>query len=82
MTPEDKPSRLVFSVTADGSASPTEALRITNNRYVRLASGSGGIQFNGTTQRLMRWMIMEEGSWTPTHSDGTNTATLSGLYRR
>lgn len=30
----DYPSRLVFSVTADGSSSPTEALRITNDRVV------------------------------------------------
>jgi hypothetical protein len=30
----DMPGRLVFSTTADGSASPTEALRITNDRVV------------------------------------------------
>jgi hypothetical protein len=30
----DMPGRLVFSVTADGASSPTEALRITNDRVV------------------------------------------------
>jgi hypothetical protein len=30
----DMPGRLVFSVTLDGAASPTEALRITNDRVV------------------------------------------------
>jgi hypothetical protein len=31
---DDMPGRLVFSVTADGASSPTEALRITNDRVV------------------------------------------------
>jgi hypothetical protein len=62
----DMPGRLVFSVTADGSASPTEALRITNDRYVRLASGSGGIQFNGDTAAANALDDYEEGTWTPT----------------
>ena len=30
----DMPGRLVFSITADGAASPTEALRITNDRVI------------------------------------------------
>jgi hypothetical protein len=60
------PTRLEFSVTADGSASPTEALRITNDRYVRLASGSGGIQFNGDTAAANALDDYEEGTWTPT----------------
>jgi hypothetical protein len=33
-TTAEMPSRLVFSVTLDGAASPTEALRITNDRVV------------------------------------------------
>jgi len=35
-TTNDYPSRLVFSVTADGASSPTEAMRITNARKVRI----------------------------------------------
>jgi hypothetical protein len=45
----DYPGRLVFSTTADGAASPTERMRITSDAYVRLAAGTGGIQFNGDT---------------------------------
>jgi hypothetical protein len=73
----DAPGRLVFSVTADGSASPTEALRITKDRYVRLASGSGGIQFNGDTAAANALDDYEEGTWTPEVADadtGGNTA--------
>ena len=61
----DMPGRLVFSTTADGAASPTEALRITNDRYVRLASGTGGIQFNGDTAAANALDDYEEGTWTP-----------------
>jgi hypothetical protein len=32
----DMPGRLVFSVTADGAASPTEALRISNDRSIKI----------------------------------------------
>jgi hypothetical protein len=34
----DMPGRLVFSVTADGAASPTEALRIKNSRIINIAN--------------------------------------------
>jgi hypothetical protein len=34
----DMPSRLVFSVTQDGSASPTEAMRIKNSRIINFAN--------------------------------------------
>ena len=78
------PGRLVFFVTADGSASPTEALRITNDRYVRLASGSGGIQFNGDTAAANALDDYEEGTWTPLllNSGGTqmSTSSVAGRY--
>jgi hypothetical protein len=38
---DDMPGRLVFSVTRDGSASPTEAVRINNKGFLK-ASGTGG----------------------------------------
>jgi hypothetical protein len=72
------PGRLVFSVTADGSASPTEALRITNDRYVRLASGSGGIQFNGDTAAANALDDYEEGTFTPVIEGATTVGT--GTY--
>jgi hypothetical protein len=34
----DMPGRLVFSVTADGAASPTEAMRIKNSRIINFAN--------------------------------------------
>ena len=34
----DKPGRLVFSVTADGASSPTEAMRIKNSRILNFAN--------------------------------------------
>jgi hypothetical protein len=32
------PGRLVFSVTADGASSPTEAMRIKNSRIINIAN--------------------------------------------
>ncbi len=36
----DHPARLVFSTTADGASSPTEALRITNDRVIARNQGA------------------------------------------
>jgi hypothetical protein len=44
----DMPGRLVFSVTADGSASPTEALRISNDRSITVSDG-GNVVLGTTT---------------------------------
>jgi hypothetical protein len=45
---DDYPSRLVFSVTADGAASPTEALRISNDRSITVSDG-GNVVLGTTT---------------------------------
>jgi hypothetical protein len=45
---DDMPGRLVFSVTADGSASPTEALRISSNRAITVSDG-GNVVLGTTT---------------------------------
>jgi hypothetical protein len=42
------PTRLMFSVTADGSASPTEALRISSNRAITVSDG-GNVVLGTTT---------------------------------
>ena len=68
----DMPGRLVFFTTADGASSPTEQLRITSNRYVRFASGTGGIQFNGDTAAANALDDYEEGTWTPVVYDTGN----------
>ena len=44
----DMPGRLVFSVTADGSASQTEALRISSNRAITVSDG-GNVVLGTTT---------------------------------
>jgi hypothetical protein len=69
----DMPGRLVFSTTSDGSASPTEACRITSDKYLRMASGTGGIQFGGDTAAANALDDYEEGTFTPAVS-GTTTA--------
>ena len=61
----DMPGRLVFATTADGASSPTERMRITSDAYVRLAAGTGGIQFNGDTAAANALDDYEEGTWTP-----------------
>jgi hypothetical protein len=77
----------VFSTTADGASSPTERLRITSDAYVRLASGTGGIQFNGDTAAANALDDYEEGTWTPAFSFATagdlavTYSTQAGNYR-
>jgi hypothetical protein len=44
----DYPGRLTFSVTADGAASPTEALRISSNRAITISDG-GNVVLGTTT---------------------------------
>ncbi len=86
-TGTDTPGRLVFSTTADGASSPTERMRITSDGYVRLASGTGGIQFNGDTAAANALDDYEEGTFTPTVrgtiTAGTGTyTTQTGKYTK
>lgn len=43
----------------------SEILRVTSDNYLRMSSGSGGIQFNGDTAAANALDDYEEGSWTP-----------------
>ena len=74
---DDMPGRLVFSTTADGASSPTERMRITSDAYVRLASGTGGIQFNGDTAAANALDDYEEGFWTPKLSVDNSLANIT-----
>jgi hypothetical protein len=47
----------------------SEKLRVTSS-YLRLASGMGGIQFNGDTAAANALDDYEEGTWTPTDNSG------------
>lgn len=58
----------------------SEKMRITSEAgYVRLASGTGGIQFNGDTAAANALDDYEEGTWTPQISDGGNIANFGGV---
>ena len=75
------PGRLTFSTTAAGAATPTEQLRITSDRYVRLADGTGGIQFGGDTAAANALDDYEEGTClasTGTWTDGGSSYTKIG----
>jgi len=75
----DMPGRLVFSTTADGAASPTEAMRINNQRELligtitRTSNGgvlqvSNGITFPAAQSACTDPNTLddyEEGTWTP-----------------
>jgi hypothetical protein len=75
------PGRLVFSTTADGSASPTERMRITNTGQVRLAGA--GITFNGDTATANELDDYEEGTWTPAVPGTSMTYTAQiGVYTK
>ena len=85
--PSDSPGRLVFHTTPDGSSTPTERMRITSDAYVRLASGTGGIQFGGDTAAANALDDYEEGTWTPALAGSVTAGTYEnnlavGFYRK
>jgi hypothetical protein len=61
-------------------------MRITSDAYVRLASGTGGIQFNGDTAAANALDDYEEGTWTPAYAfsgGGSVTTTVAvGRYTK
>jgi hypothetical protein len=69
----DMPTSLVFSTTPNGAATATEQLRITDDRYLRMAASTGGIQFGGDTAAANALDDYEEGTFTPI-VEGTTTA--------
>jgi len=93
---DDKPTRLTFYTTPDGSATPTERLRIASSGEVQIANGnlkfstSGtGIDFSATsdgggmTSELLD--DYEEGTFTPTAFLGTTAQTVTtatGTYTK
>jgi hypothetical protein len=54
--------QLIF--TTYSSAVGSEMMRLTPDKYLRLASGTGGIQFNGDTAAANALDDYEEGTWT------------------
>jgi hypothetical protein len=88
------PTRLVFSTTADGASSPTEAMRINNQQELlvgtatRTANGgklqiSNGITFPATAVACTDANTLddyEEGTWTPVVSFGGASVGITGTF--
>jgi hypothetical protein len=63
--------------TNDASGNLNSVLTATYDGYVRLASGTGGIQFNGDTAAANALDDYEEGTWTPEITGGTTAGTAT-----
>lgn len=80
----DMPTRLVFSTTPDGSATPTERLRIDKDGLLTL--GAGQIKFPATVNPSSDVNTLddyEEGTWTPDVKNSASSSTWgtkSGTY--
>jgi hypothetical protein len=57
-----------------------EGMRLTPDKYIRLASSSGGIQFNGDTAAANALDDYEEGTWTPTLPNGGTLNVVNARY--
>jgi hypothetical protein len=66
---------MVFRTNSGAGA--TERMRITADGYTRLASGTGGLQFNGDTAADNALDDYEEGTWTPTVIGGVTPGTYT-----
>ena len=62
----DMPGRLVFSTTADGASSPTEAMRIDSSQNLRFNSGYGSV----VTAYGVRAWVQFQGSNGTINADG------------
>jgi hypothetical protein len=72
---------LIFNVGDGTNSTGTQAMAITSDGYLRMASGTGGIQFNGDTAAANALDDYEEGTWTPTLQNATvSYSERSGSY--
>jgi hypothetical protein len=67
----------VSFVTHESGVFSGEVARFTGTQYLRFASGSGGIQFNGDTAAANALDDYEEGTWTMGVSFGGNTTGIT-----
>ena len=65
------------TLTATFGISGTDIFSIDMNKYIRLASASGGIQFNGDTSAANALDDYEEGTWTMGVSFGGGTTGIT-----
>jgi hypothetical protein len=64
------------------SGTPTERARFTSDAYLRMASGTGGIQFGGDTAAANALNDYEEGTWTPGVGGNATYALQRGSYTK
>lgn len=78
---------MLFKVMIAGAA-PAEVARLTSTKYLRMASGTLGIQFGGDTAAANALDDYEEGTWTPALTAATVGdltvvySTRSGTYTK
>jgi hypothetical protein len=65
-----------YTVFSNGSSS-TEVFRSTANNYLRMAAGTGGIQFNGSTAASDALDDYQEGNWVPGNLDPDLTVSVA-----
>ena len=75
------PTRLVFSVTADGASTPTEAVRISQNKVTQFANdiipGADNVYQVGQSGR--RWSVVYAGTGSINTSDATLKCDVADL---
>jgi hypothetical protein len=79
----DYPGRLVFSTTADGASSPTEAMRIDQAQRVAIGSAGGGRKFNVQSQNAAAFFTAPSNGSCPdmiTIQCGTNAGDTTTRY--
>jgi hypothetical protein len=72
----------VSFITHETGVFSGEVARFTGTQYLRFASGSGGIQFNGDTAAANALDDFEEGTWTPVFSGTTFSGAIGATYTK
>jgi hypothetical protein len=79
----DMPGRLVFSTTADGASTPTEAMRITSGQLVSVGTTQNAQSKLYVTNTVTDTASAEQGIWSIlTANNASGTATKSGVRGR
>jgi hypothetical protein len=82
-TDADTAGELAFYTRTDTSGvGVNEKMRLTSGGYMRMASGTFGIQFNGDTAAANALDDYEEGTWTPSLGGNTTYDLFSGTYTK
>jgi hypothetical protein len=79
-TAADNQGQIVYRNNGDSmefAANGSERMRITSDGYLRMASGTGGIQFGGDTAAANALDDYEEGTWTPVLNFGGSSTGIT-----